>query len=362
MYSAGVNNEVDEPNTPEGKEFAYPYYYDADAGYYTMIVGEPLAATNTYPDEEANYTIKNNTVTDDDATSYSFGKLSWDDDLLNGVGAETLSPSQFSLELDGEPYSPYSGPHNINNEFGWGVRFDIVEVTGEGLTFIDGQLTDINISVQLSIVIFGNVNGFKPESTPAFSGLISFANGRFVHNVNHTQTIIAPVVGPIEDAKLYSNAQGDIKNLYAPVVDTDTDGASDEWELENGFDPDVTDDWQVLDSDNDGVTDIAETYFGTARNLATSVFQPTTTVSAGGELLVILRRSTQQSAVQATPYWSNDLNQWAASGESLNGVTIDLSEAIYETGSDYELVEITLNITVGVAEEIFLRWIFSPNE
>jgi subtilisin family serine protease len=147
-----------------------------------------------------------------------------------------------------------------------------------------------------------------------------------------------------------------------PESDADNDGAPDAWELANGFDPNTSDDVDLLDSDGDGETDIREIFQGTERSDASEQhgYRNTSTVSSPSGIRTRYRRSTTQTAVVAQPVWSRDLVNWYPVGTPAAGLTTTVSETVVSSGPGYEIVEITIRITAGPTDRLFFDQSFTP--
>jgi len=148
--------------------------------------------------------------------------------------------------------------------------------------------------------------------------------------------------------------------------DTDKDGASDTWEVSNGFDSTNANDISTLDSDGDGDRDLLEIYQGTGRlvpgdhhGLANTV---TILNNSRHELITRYRRSTTQTAVYGALKWSPDLINWYAPGVDMNGIRINITESVVESGADYEIREATAAVTLGSPDRLFLKLELIPIE
>jgi len=152
-------------------------------------------------------------------------------------------------------------------------------------------------------------------------------------------------------------------SFYIFELTKDTDAGSTTWQENNGFDPDVPNDEQTLDSDGDGVQDIWEIFQGTDRNSAGESYGlQQTTSTAPNTLTTQFRRSTDQNAVSAEGKWSTDLVNWYGSGqENGDGVTVNFTEQEVDSGTGYQIVEVSV-VATGTAPEIFYKLELSPNE
>jgi len=211
LYLTNVNNESVEPNSglPGSKNFDYPFYFDPGQGLYVMVVAEPLSAGYTYAFEEANFTVQNKTVTAANFGDFTFGNLSWDDTLLSGSGAETLGIGDFTLTLDGSPFSPINSPRNVNNEFAWDYTITPSNFSGPGLSFVDGQLSSIDLEADVAVLPrFGGTSPFGSS----YDGKITFSNGLFGFDVDVTQDNTS-FLGTLTDTHLVFDSSGQVLNL-----------------------------------------------------------------------------------------------------------------------------------------------------
>jgi len=147
-------------------------------------------------------------------------------------------------------------------------------------------------------------------------------------------------------------------------TDTDSDGASDTWEAANDFNSAVPDDYLTLDTDLDGALDLLEIFQGTDKNSATSGYGLLTQSADGStqSMKARFRRSTASTGVAATYHWSPNLTDWYIGGMDAEGIKVEFAESVVETGADYEIVELTATITLGSADELFIRMAVKPVE
>lgn len=207
LYSTGFNTETEEPNTPAGKDFNYPYYFDSAQNLWVIIVAEPLRSDYVYTYEEANFgTIFNQTITDPNAGTFNFGELSWDDSLITGVGSETIGVGNFTFSLNPDRFSPNLSANNLNNEANWAYNFLTSNLLGTGLSFTDGELTSIDFTADLSIqtLAFGS---FPLADT--FDGNITFSGLNFAFNVDQIKDINTPL-GPANDVHTVFDVAGSV--------------------------------------------------------------------------------------------------------------------------------------------------------
>lgn len=206
LYVSNFNTESVEPNTAQqgSKPFNYPYYFDPVQSLWVVIVAEPLSASNVYPYEQANYTVLNTGITDTNSSNFSFGELTWDDSLLTGVGAETIGIGDFTFTLDATRFSPNQGPNNIDNEANWAYNFYATNLTGTGLSFVDGVLTSVDFDADLTVetLAFGT---FPLADT--FGGTVAMSGNEFIFAVDETKDINTPL-GPASNVHTFFDTAG----------------------------------------------------------------------------------------------------------------------------------------------------------
>jgi len=157
---------------------------------------------------------------------------------------------------------------------------------------------------------------------------------------------------------------GTFSNVSITNYDTDLDGVSDTWENANGYNPFAPDDFATLDSDGDRYTDVLELFQGTDKYSTDSHYglQQTALSLPSKTLSTQYRRSTGATGLSSEKLWSLDLVTWHESGQTDGGVTVNLAEAVVESGAGYEIVEITATTTGGDAERLFLVLKLTPAE
>lgn len=73
------------------------------------------------------------------------------------------------------------------------------------------------------------------------------------------------------------------------------------------------------------------------------------------EILDSNRRSTAAHGIVAYPRWSVDMDNWYATGGNGQGVKVELSESVVDSGTGYEIVEVTVTVVLGSTDIMFLR-------
>ncbi|MGJ8637916.1 MAG: SUMF1/EgtB/PvdO family nonheme iron enzyme [Opitutaceae bacterium] len=162
----------------------------------------------------------------------------------------------------------------------------------------------------------------------------------------------------------FFNATNFIGFRVARVADVNFDGdaASDDWELANGFDPDVSGDLETLDTDGDGTVDLVEIFQGSDRNAVSSPFQLSENAFVANQFCTTYLRSTTQNSVSEKSQWSSNLVDWYDSGDSAEGITVDFSESAVPGVSDQEIVSAKAEVTSGSTSQLFYRLVFEPVE
>jgi hypothetical protein len=142
------------------------------------------------------------------------------------------------------------------------------------------------------------------------------------------------------------------------AADTDNDGFDDDWETVNGFDPTVAGDVGTLDSDGDGTLDVAEIFEGASGG---PVGLTTPAPDVGTKTFKTrYRRSTAATGLTASYRWSTDLSSWHHPGATESGVKVDFTEQVVESGTGYEIVEVTATMTLGSTVHLFIALDLSP--
>jgi hypothetical protein len=212
-----INNETVEPNTPGGKPFQYPYYFDPAQNLWVTIIADKLSAASIYP-QEGPFTVKGKSFTDVDFAQFNLGAVSYADGLLTGSGTEVLAAGQFSLSLAASDYSPKPKARNAAptlNEFNWTYTITPSAISGTGLTFVDGVLAsaDFSATVKVDVNFNGVVNPpfrLSPGFTQAGALVVAGNTFAFAMDVTQTQT---GVLGTLTDSRLVFNRAGTIDQI-----------------------------------------------------------------------------------------------------------------------------------------------------
>jgi hypothetical protein len=219
---ADINNEAIEPNTPGGKPFAYPYYFDAAQNLWVTIVAEKLSAASVYA-QESSFTVKNKGLTDADFGNVKLGSVTYADGALSGVGTEVLAPGQFTLALAADDYSPKPKARNVNNEFNWTYSLTPGNLSGTGLTFVDGMLASMDFSADMKVEL--NFNGATNPPfrlSPGWSQAVAlvFEGNRFAFDMDVTAGQ-SGILGTIDNVRLQFNRAGTLVEI-TPIPEPST--------------------------------------------------------------------------------------------------------------------------------------------
>lgn len=211
----GVNTESVEPNSglPGSKTFDYPYYFDSDIGLWDILIAEKLSAASVY--EQDSLPVLNKTVTDADFASAIVGEIEFDDTLVNASGVSIVSPANLLITLSDSDYSPKPKPRNVNNEFNWTYQITASNIQGTGLTFIDGELTAIDLQADIQVDMW--FNGQEAFAlTPGFfqASALSINGNEFEFNLNVVETQNSPL-GQLDDVQMVFNRAGVIDQVIA---------------------------------------------------------------------------------------------------------------------------------------------------
>ena len=181
-----------------------------------------------------------------------------------------------------------------------------------------------------------------------------------------TAIISAPEYNGIDTLGATADDQGSIYLYRITQIGPDTDGdnASDVWESVNGFDPEISGDFGTLDTDNDGIADIMEIFQGTDKNSASSRYGLVACSADGLKRTLTLRyrRSSTSTGVIVKYKWSPNLTDWYVPGADANGINVNMSETVVETGAGYDIVELTAVVALGSTQSIFVRTEYLPFE
>lgn len=214
ISSAGHNGLPDYPNylIPAGQP---------TAGVWTGIIASPQNAAADYSPLYAyngvapgSVFVGNQTITDANHATMSAGRISYNDSLLTGSGTEVIPVSALTFNFDtyawdgkttgdggpwtvagvpSNPYyiSPFSPIYTVYND-GSGAgnaslayNISLSNVTGSGLTFVDGELASMDIDGDLTVLAkVGYV--FGPSLT--FTGDFSASGLDYAFDVDDTQS------------------------------------------------------------------------------------------------------------------------------------------------------------------------------
>ncbi|MCW1885557.1 PEP-CTERM sorting domain-containing protein [Luteolibacter flavescens] len=212
----GIENKTGGNGLAQYPNFQIPTGY-TNAGRWTAIVTSPQSTSTNYATKFSNafyggspITVHNQTVTDADHSTMSAGLIGYDTSALTGFGTETIPLSGLTINFDTYQWdgytasgwntgvgnvniSPFSTVHTIYNEGGGAgnaagfYNISLTNATGTGLTFVDGQLTSMDISGTLNVLMqIGNFPGF---GSATFTGTFSTSGLNYAFDVKDTETV-----------------------------------------------------------------------------------------------------------------------------------------------------------------------------
>ncbi len=217
----------------ENKEFGnglgdYPNYLipagQTTAGRWTAIIASPQFSGADYSPLYAyngvnpgDVTVNNLTVSDTNYATMSAGLIGFDDSLLSGTGTETIPVEALTFNFDTylwdgktggdqggwtafttplyiSPFSPIYTDYNDGSGAGNASLYynlSLSNVTGGGLTFVDGQLVSMDINATLSVLArAGYITNLSETGGVTFAGAFT-ANGlNYAFDVDDTQSIL----------------------------------------------------------------------------------------------------------------------------------------------------------------------------
>lgn len=216
----GFDTEINEPNGPPSRDhtssgngnshgfayFQYAYHPDnPDAfndydGFWSIIVSSHTVANPAYYQsllQKAGAVAYDNLtlttqVLHPNPGAFDIGSLTYDTNRLTGIGTEILDPTKFELTISRADYS-----FNVLNEstapgtwtgypyYYWGIdnyTLSISNISGEGLTFVNGVLTTMDFQANVRIT-----SPMAPNVT--WDGTLSFDGLNFVFNINESEFV-----------------------------------------------------------------------------------------------------------------------------------------------------------------------------
>ncbi len=200
--TGGISND---PNDP--KFFDYPAYVNPNNtnNIYIMSV-EPYKFGLVYPNplhpvdattyQDVSATLVEAFTEDADFADSDIGGFDFDAGLVTGVGVEVVGVNDLTLNLDGAEFEstnrtnlnpadvgPFGPDGRSNrNEFSNAVTLTPSNLSGTGLTFVDGVLTSIDLTADVSVFAaqdaFGGLGGFTGDGT------LTFSNNTFTFDID----------------------------------------------------------------------------------------------------------------------------------------------------------------------------------
>lgn len=190
-----------------------PYFplFELDDGRWTSIVALPLSASSTYA-EEATKAVVNKTFTQADFSTFSAGSISYDQSSLTGVGAETVAASALTLTINGTGFSPYHSAYNTAGNASWEYAITASNLSGAGLSFLNGALVGVDLNANISVAVSYVVNGLDPSLLKwgnAYDGTLSIAGDHYAFDLDVTQSNTT-ILGALTDTRMVLNREGSI--------------------------------------------------------------------------------------------------------------------------------------------------------
>lgn len=218
----GFNNEYGKPYTGTGKGFKYPYYWnpkgcDGGTGCWYVIAAEKLSADSFYP-QESQYEVLGKDVTDADFNKFSVGSITYADSAVAATGTSVIGVNDITLNINAPGFDPIDKSRNVNNEFAYRLKISASNITGKGLTFVDGKLTSIDLGADLNVGIEFMNNSFL-KFNPGFSQVNAFSivGNKLAFNFDETKQQGSPL-GVIADPRLIINRAGTIDAVHVNEV------------------------------------------------------------------------------------------------------------------------------------------------
>jgi len=211
----GVNWPPNTDPTTDFDDVVYPYYFDTAANIWRTIAAEPLASTSIYA-EESTFSVVKSDVTDADFSSTDIGDITFNDALLTGVGVETIGPGDLILTLSAADFSPLASPHNLgsgNGNWGWDYVISASNLTGSGLTYVDGKLTGIDLAADVSVLprLAGGTIPFLDD----YDGTLTFSGNQFAFDLDVTKDAPTPF-GTFAGTHMVFNRAGSVAAVPEP--------------------------------------------------------------------------------------------------------------------------------------------------
>ncbi|MEM7791933.1 MAG: hypothetical protein AAF546_11075 [Verrucomicrobiota bacterium] len=216
---------------PDYANFQIPDGF-TNAGVYTAIINSPLDASYDYSNMlnhfygDPGIQVNNAGNTQPGVSSFSAGRIDYDNSLVTGIGTETVGVSNLTLDFNtfewdgningdgganglptpgpdadnpwvvsGGPYmiSPFSPVYTIYNDSsgaGNAAFFYYISasnITGSGLTFVDGVLTSMDISADLEVDLrIGQAPAFGPNT---ITGSFTASDLEYEFDVKGTKSV-----------------------------------------------------------------------------------------------------------------------------------------------------------------------------
>lgn len=197
----------------DAEAWNFPYYVDTD-GLFQSIAATPLSSTSVYA-EESTYSVYGKDVDAPEFATFSAGTISYDAAALTGVGTEVVGVSALTLAINSDGFSPYSSGYNTGSgigDFPFNYSITASNFTGNGLTFVNGQLMSIDLDADIAVAVQFAETGFyftdlDSGDTALYEGDLSISATSYAFDLDVTQDV-GSIVGTLEDTRLVLNRAG----------------------------------------------------------------------------------------------------------------------------------------------------------
>ncbi|MFT7723817.1 MAG: PEP-CTERM sorting domain-containing protein [Roseateles sp.] len=209
----------------------FPYYLDASTGLLRSIAASPLSAGSDYSVITSS-TVSGKDITADNFSSFSAGAISYDAASLTGVGTETIGAGALSIKLNATGFSPYTSGYNTGTgigDFAFAYTMEVSNLTGKGLTFVNGQLSSIDLDASVAVSVQLGSLGFYFTESPTFTlngaraqytGTLSISGDHYAFDINQKKTVGSPL-GTLSNTQFVMNREGSI-GAVSPVPEPST--------------------------------------------------------------------------------------------------------------------------------------------
>ncbi len=218
LSMSNVKSWLAEPDPVTESEF--PYFFDSDAGLWRSIAAVPLSADSTYAEEALGFTVLNKSITQSDFGTFSAGTIDYSDALVTGSGIESVDASALTLAFNNAGFSPLYSAYNTGDNFGWAYSISASNVNGAGLTFVNGVLTSIDLTADISVAVsWLDLPAGTWAST--YAGSLTISGDMYAFQLDVMQDNETPFFGSLPNTHMVFNRAGDIAAVV-PIPEPQT--------------------------------------------------------------------------------------------------------------------------------------------